>query len=160
MSAWIVDKAVIDLLVEAFFRYEIPASVHLTPDALGRCLWKENYRSVNYRYGERRRMPAYTFEDSRMVYQYYPLAACGTVRELARDPLFLCMQIGCYCYQTCERDDWERSLAHTYVKTLEAAVLKGLGMTHKEAWDTMRPANEGRHFGQAERYPWMVAYDD
>ena len=102
MSAWIVSKKHIDLLVAA--------AKNRHPDALGQMLWAENHKSVNYRYGEKRPTPPYTF----------------TPPTEPIDQILLLKQIHCYDYQSCEHDGWERSEAYKLCKKLEAACLAAL----------------------------------
>lgn len=130
MSAWIVDTAVIDLLVDAFFRYEIPATAALTPDALGTLLWKENHRSVNYRYAERRRTPQYTHDNSRDVVG--DGRTLGPVAHLVRNPYLLYAQLACYCYQSCEHPAWLRSAAWQYATALQGAILTTVGLSEED----------------------------
>lgn len=145
MSAWIVDKACIDLLVEAIFRYEIPLARDLTPDALGALLWKENYRSVNHRYRRRTRVPQYTHEAQRPFRRYdygdQQSLPCGTAKDVARDPHMLYMQLACYQYQSCEHPGWRSSAAFRIACALCEAVLKTAGMSDDEMqasprWDS------------------------
>lgn len=113
MSAWIVTKTHID--------YLLTAAITLAPEGLefGRCrlspetasaigqhLWRENYRSVNYRYERRGRCPAYTFK---------PYAG-----DVPFTPATVWKEVGCYGYQTCERPDYPKSIAYTFVKALES----------------------------------------
>jgi hypothetical protein len=79
VSAWVVDKAHIDVLVTALH----PAD-QLHGDALGQRLWAENYKSVNYRYDTKTRTPEYRWT-KRQVPAVWVLAAAH-----------------CYDYQSCE----------------------------------------------------------
>lgn len=100
MSAWIVSKAHIDVLVTGLVRSEVVASEGLTPDQLGQALWEENHRSVNYRYGEHTPTPEYRHE--------------------AHDvpPVVLAKQVTCYQYQSCEHDGWMESPAKRWTDKL------------------------------------------
>lgn len=104
MSAWIVSKAHIDALVNAGIRYGITtvADVHET----GQMLWRENHRSINYRYDKRGRTPQYRF----------------TGTEMPLHPIVILKLLHCFEYQSCERPDWEKSQACRWVARLEAAL--------------------------------------
>lgn len=103
MSAWIVTKAHIDVLVHALGRREL---MDISPNEAGAILWRENYRSVNYRYDERSRTPSYTYSQPPVKWS----------------PDQLTKIVGCYTYQTCERPDWEQSKAFALVETLSEAL--------------------------------------
>lgn len=116
MSAWIVSKAHIDVLVTGLVRSEVVASEGLTPDQLGQALWEENHRSVNYRYGEDTPTPEYRHE--------------------AHDvsPVVLLKQIGCYDYQSCEHPGWIDSDAKRWSGKLYL-LLAGRVDTHTAEYD-------------------------
>lgn len=93
MSAWIVTRAHIDVLVGSLVRSEVVHFDHVpTPDELGARLWAENYRSVNYRYDEQNSVPDYT-------YTAQPVPPVAALYKAWRS----------YGYQSCEHDAWERS---------------------------------------------------
>lgn len=152
MSSWIVDKACIDLLVEAFFRYEIPTATPVTPDELGTLLWKANYTGVNYRYNRRQRVPAYHHESDRDTFgnfDFYGHATnFGTVKACARDPHMVWKQLVCYEYQSCDSPKWEGSIAHQYVCALGQALLKSTGLTEEDMHKSP----------QWKSYPWSYRY--
>lgn len=104
MSAWMVSKAHIDALVNSAVEHGITtvAEVHET----GRMLWRENRRSVNYRYQERGRTPQYRF----------------TGTEMPLHPVVILKLLHCFEYQSCERPDWEKSQAYRWVARLEATL--------------------------------------
>ena len=153
MSSWIVDKAVIDLLVEAFFRHEIVTNTPQTPDSLGTLLWKANYKGVNYRYNEKRRVPRYTHgreQETRQDHYDGTSAPCASIRTMARDGLMVFMQLRCFNYQSCDHPGYESSTAYAYMLSLEHAVLGSLGLTAEAAYaaiDRDRAA-----------YPWGIQY--
>lgn len=109
MSAWIVSKAHIDCLVQSLAMEGIISFADA--NNIGRELWRENHRSINYRYSERGRAPKYTF----------------TGIEAPLDPGIVLKQTRCYWYQTCERPDFERSVSARLVEQLETALLGRLG---------------------------------
>lgn len=146
MSAWIVTKAHIDLLVEALFKYEVVLQAdlaHVSPTEIGKLLWRENHRSINYRYEERKRTPRYSHSSATICYTWeyrwpaQPLqVTLGTVREVVRQPYVVLKQAGCYRYQSCERPDWERSTARGLITRLGESVCKSLGMDEDAATDS------------------------
>ena len=100
MSAWIVSKQHIDLLVAA--------SKEVVPDVLGQMLWDENHKSVNYRYTETKPTPSYTF----------------TARpNKVINPVVVLKQLACYEYQSCEHAGWEDSKAYKFCQMLKAELL-------------------------------------
>jgi hypothetical protein len=104
MSAWIVDPGHIDVLVNAAAQFGTLDGAD--PRAVGQLLWRENHRSVNYRYGQRSRTPS------------YPLRTT----EAPLHPIAVLKAIGCYEYQSCEHKGWDTSAAHRFVIKLEAAI--------------------------------------
>lgn len=108
MSAWIVSKKHIDLLVTAaqsakYMRVE-------DPTALGTLLWAENHKSVNARYSEESVTPPYRFAR-------FP----GKV-----DPIVVLKSIHCYQYQACEHDGWKESEACKLMTELEGEMISAL----------------------------------
>lgn len=106
MSAWTVSKVHIDIMVWALIRQggfyhrgqEIDVNEY-TADEIGRMLWTENFKSVNYRYDERKRTPPYVYAAPRFA-------------EFT-EPGFIAKQVACYEYQTCEHKGWPSSKAYS-----------------------------------------------
>lgn len=117
MSAWIVTKTHIDLMVgEAIARRVITPD---EADATGRMLWRENLRSVAYRYprdtdGDRPG-PANFRDGDVATYRFTPIELSMTSAELLS-------LVACYDYQSCEHDDWEQSEAFWFCGKLEATL--------------------------------------
>lgn len=109
MSAWIVSKGHVDCLVQSLAMEGIISFNEA--DAVGQDLWRENHRSINYRYDERRRTPKYAFEGV----------------EAPLDPAVVLKQVVCYDYQSCERPDWKRSRASKRITQLQEVLLARLG---------------------------------
>lgn len=103
MSAWIVSKKHIDVLVAAALGME-----GVEPNALGKMLWEENHKSINYRYSEKNAAPAYEFE-------------VPTTVELT--PGLIAKQIACYEYQSCEHLGWEDSKARKFCEDLKRSLV-------------------------------------
>ena len=129
MSAWIVSKAHIDFLVSAAKHFGIRAinnngelvCAEEDPDQIGQILWNENYRSVNFRYNENKSAPEYHY-DTRC--DRIKPGSLAEVNEGAPDFNgltgigFLLKALGCYNYQSCETDDYEKTEAKAIVSTL------------------------------------------
>lgn len=110
MSAWTVDKGHIDMLVQSMIDEGI--IVAEVADEVGKKLWTENFRSVNYRYRGRKRRPSYCFTP-----------ASGPLEEA-----IVLLNIGCYEYQTCEHPEWDASQAHHWMRCLTAAIVHRMGI--------------------------------
>jgi hypothetical protein len=112
MSAWVVSKHHIDLLVSAIIergiaitfadeRHAVPATLAIA-EKIGRLLWAENIRSVIYRYrldgSDEEAAYLQDFTDYR--FRFYP-----GIRESAVDKALACF------YQACECPDYETTAA-------------------------------------------------
>lgn len=104
MSAWIVSKNHIDVLVDAIKKLGLSRKSH---NEIGELLWKENHRSVNFRYHEHTVTPEYEFKS---VPRLVPLTE--TIK-----------QVHCYDYQTCETDDYRETEAGKLMSRLLAVLL-------------------------------------
>jgi hypothetical protein len=119
VSAWIVARAHIDVLVQGL--YEGEHVTHLDPDEVGRVLWRECLASVAYLYprdqdGER--SAPLDFRDRNVETYTYR-------RPSLRIPLTgLHHAIRCYRYQSCEHPDWEGSDAEAWTLRLREAVAR------------------------------------
>lgn len=101
MSAWIVSKAHIDALVSAAVENRILDAANA--DTIGRMLWSECHKSVNYRYDEKTRTPKYT----------------ATLAAFFIEPHAALKLISCYRYQSCEHPGWDVSHAATWTSLLQ-----------------------------------------
>lgn len=129
MSAYMVDDAHIDALIDIAKQYEReyrgigrgPLSWHFgnpgqsrslrdqTEPEIGRMLLAENARSVGYRYREVQDPPALTYVYRPTKRDYMPSQALMAIRG--------------YEYQGCETLDWDRSEAHAFCRTLFRCVV-------------------------------------
>ena len=140
MSAWIVSRAHIDVLVQGLCEGE--HVTHLDPDEVGRVLWRECLASVAYRYpgdGDGERPGPIDFRDGDVETYAY--------RRPARriDPSGLLYAIGCYQYQSCEHPGWTGSDAERWTTRLREALQRN-------------PAVEvSPPFG---KYPWGYSEED
>lgn len=151
MSAWIVSKRHIDVLVAGVleaggFRhrgkfitvieddgvYDGEAEC-MTANEVGRLLWSENHKSINARYNERTRTPNYLYA---MPTQYADMVEEGgsilsedgywvhnTRKNLRVSPGVLAKQLACYDYQSCEHEGYYKSRAFSVVLSLSRALL-------------------------------------
>ena len=106
MSAWIVSKKHIDVLVtwaidnHVAIKHNGITEEVLDADRVGQALWDENFRSVNYRYNESEKAPEYHFERN--------------VQNLVT----VWKSVRCFDYQTCECDDYKTTFAHAFVEAI------------------------------------------
>ncbi|WP_436528284.1 hypothetical protein [Actinoplanes sp. HUAS TT8] len=113
MSAWIVDRDHLDLLLTAAIDWDVITADQA--DGTGRMLWKENLASVTYRYPHDRdggRPAPHGFRDRDVdTYQYrpYPGRLDPDVVEAAAASLR---------YQSCEHPGWKDSPAARWVNHL------------------------------------------
>lgn len=104
MSAWIVTAAHIDVLVNTAVQLRLIS----TPEAneLGSTLWRENHRSVNYRYREETPTPDYRLTPTEDVFH----------------PHAVLKLLACYEYQSCETPDWRATSAYAWCDTLRVGI--------------------------------------
>jgi hypothetical protein len=136
VSAWIVAKAHVDVLVLAGVQFTVPYDLTAAgrgrpPDpvqlaAAGADLWAENHHSINHLYGEDGQPPGYR-----------PPTA-----EVILDPVAVVKAVDCYVYQSCEHPGWASSRAADYSRRLRTAAMTGLpverdrgGRPYPVAWD-------------------------
>jgi hypothetical protein len=147
MSAFIVDKAHIDALVDCFNRGPRDANAadwanhvgsrFVDQDALGRLLWLENLKSVAARYPDdksgQRPGPCGVTDDAIAAYEYAQPARRLTIVEAFK-------AIACYEYQSCEHRGWEKSDAHTICEQLRHALISALPGYDEAAWEIVGEA--------------------
>lgn len=106
MSAWIVSRDHLDLLLTAALAWDITPPGEA--DRTGRMLWKENLASVAYRYPHDRdgdRPGPIDFRDRQVdTYRFQPYP--GPV-----DPEVVATAAASLAYQSCEHPDWPSSTA-------------------------------------------------
>lgn len=120
MSAWIVSREHIDVLVKARL---VHARQYWTsdcdPDETGRMLWRENLRSLTARYPDDEdggRPGPVDFSDADVdEYTYRDPGFIPTPGEIFQT-------IGCYDYQSCEHDGWDDSEAKAWTENLRDVV--------------------------------------
>lgn len=104
MSAWTVSKAHIDAMVNSAAQLGVISTADEALTA-GRMLWRENYRSVNYRYSEDESPPPYSVATT----------------EASFDPAAIVHVLECYGYQTCESPDWNATEAYAWCEKVRVA---------------------------------------
>lgn len=109
MSAWIVSRAHIDALVQGLSRRELVDGK--SPDEVGRILWEQNRRSVIAHYD---RCPELS-EEAVAAYRY-------RVPSVEISKGWLLTAVRCYCYQSCETDDWDQTTACAWIRALGEAL--------------------------------------
>jgi hypothetical protein len=106
VSAWIVSRAHIDVLVQALAEGEHVTDVD--PDEIGRELWRENLASVADRYPNDRdgdRPGPADFRDADVdAYEYRRPRNKPNLQGLLH-------AVACYEYQSCEHPEWGASRA-------------------------------------------------
>lgn len=113
MSAFIVSKLHIDFLITAAVGWK--ALEIEEADKTGAMLWRENYKSVNYRYQERDRCPKYT------------LTPFDATSPLCKNlPINVLSCIACLEYQSCEHPGWARSEAKRFLSELRDVAIRQL----------------------------------
>ena len=124
MSAWTVSKTHIDVLVrgliEAGGYHHRGVWVDVGEDnasEVGQMLWRENFRSVNYRYNERKSTPPYSYKTPEKFITTSQL--WENVKWLEEqshiDRALLAKQLHCYNYQSCEHEAYYKSRAYSAV---------------------------------------------
>lgn len=119
MSAWIVSRAHIDVMVQALCESEMVAE---HPDLVGRMLWSENVFSLAYCYpgdGDGDRPGPIDFrDDDALTYTYRRPSV-----RLTRHDVLIALQ--CWDYQSCEHPGYGESEPCRWVdrliKSLQAA---------------------------------------
>ena len=88
---------------------------------IGQILIDENFRSVNYRYGEDSTPD--TFQ-SILLRNYSPVEIIKACH--------------CYEYQSCETDDWEESEAFAIVRVLKGRAIRRLPGYNASQWNIVK----------------------
>jgi hypothetical protein len=108
MSAWIVSKHHIDVIVDGAIRLGLIEQTEAVKT--GRMLTNANKRSIQERYGREDRAAATV-----QTYWY------TTPRETISDVVLL-KQVNCYDYQTSEIWEYEKTTAYRFTSKMERAL--------------------------------------
>ena len=127
MSAWIVSKLHVDVLVYGLGTAEIVTG--LSPTEIGQELWEENHRSINFRYAHHGVVdtPAYTYEvpTAERIQQAaeggHQAAQVATLTRIDNDLILGLVE--CYDYQSCEHPGWGQSRAKKWCDTLYSLLI-------------------------------------
>lgn len=114
MSAWLVSKRHIDLIVSASIAFKAIKSS--AADVIGDMLYQENAKSLRYRYGDAEEFWEFPKPNS---YHYEPL--------VSEDPDYIFKQLSCYNYQACEHPEWETSNSCALVAKLREQIALSVG---------------------------------
>ncbi len=107
MSAWIVTKKHLDYILTSYLNlHGVDPS---TLSELGQNLWNENFKSVNHRYQESEVAPEYEFTAIPGICRYAAIKA-----------------ISCLNYQSCEHEEWEKSLEKSFLTQLKTELSETL----------------------------------
>ena len=155
MSAYLVDKRHIDLLLKATDQYSRQFGItwsngtirkhfqqgeilHYAQqqrignrDDIGAMLWAENLQSVSERYpddhsGERPGRVGLADADI-LAYEFTPQAYHVTPVEALK-------ALACYEYQACEHDEWDQSEAKDFCESLRHALINALPGYEEAPW--------------------------
>jgi hypothetical protein len=145
MSAWIVSKAHIDLLITAGLRplhgeavrWVVQANPHKdrklehdNADDVGSMLWRENFASVGDRYpdDDPDDLPGSGVAAvETLLYRWARIAG-------VLDPVVVLKAIHCYEYQSCEHDGWAGSQAKAFCEALTGHAVRGLPGYQQAPW--------------------------
>lgn len=115
MSAWVVHKLTIDVLVSALVEFKVSHDLGQDENEIGRILWRENVQSVAYLYNLANR------DDERKgeLAKYNRDVEAYTWRELVTlKPGAVLKLAHCYGYQSCEHPSWNDSKAKAAIDAL------------------------------------------
>ena len=132
MSAFVVSDSTFNAIITGGIFHGLLEGKR--PQAILKSLVTENYKSVNYRYGEKQNALVHTFK-------------IHTVSDIQ-----LLKSIECLGYQSCEHDTWESSDAYQFLDELKAKVYQSLGITEAEK-------REWGHKPRAYMTPIQLDYD-
>lgn len=141
MSAWIVSKAHIDVLVAGLieaggYRHRetwVPVTEENASE-VGLMLWRENHKSINYRYSARQRTPAYTFELPKEYASVGPDKFRAGHMAIMVEPGVLAKQVSCYNSQTCEQAAYYRSRAYSCVCSISENLIRQVPGYNEAEW--------------------------
>ena len=147
MSAFVVSHDHIDALL-TFVRYEQDLQERLGHYAnlgraadltdIGRVLLKECIRSVKSRYPDCTDddLPGKTGETAETYYfkTFDPFVRMPLANKVA----WVIKACHCYDYQSCETDDYEQSLAHKMIRSIEARAISSMPYYEAAPWEINR----------------------
>jgi len=128
MSAWIVQKEHIDVLIKSALTFVKGEDELGDLNKLGRMLWHENAASVGYRYSHH--------DDPLMGFKLWEADAYEyTDPGFSPTPKEASCTAHCYNYQTCEHPSWEISDAFDFtLALLDKLERKGQEIEYEGPW--------------------------
>lgn len=142
MSAFVVDKRHIDVLVRAAISYDYHGRLyyyhngsskevnHQNADEVGQMLWNANVASVLYRYphDSLESLPGRVDSPWLVPYSYDFQTTAITAVEVLK-------AIACFDYQSCEHPDYEASEAHSFCQALQHHAINALPGYDEAPWE-------------------------
>lgn len=131
MSCYMCSSHEISFLI--FVLREYGVSLHpYSNEEIGKALWKENRKSVNFRYKERKRTPKFTMRIDPVF------------KRLICNPFLVIKIVHHYEYQSCEHKTWKRSKPFLWMRNIKEIICKNVGLSEDDI----------RNTDQWEREPW------
>jgi hypothetical protein len=136
MSAFVVSTIHIDTIVSAAIDLELFAArtdhgtlervCHETATAFGKMLLAENVRSVVHRYRLTGGTEAFDYAElvATYTFRYRPCISAGIAAKA----------LDCFDYQSCETDNYEKSLAYAFTCRMAKALNKHLAGYEAAPW--------------------------
>lgn len=128
MSAWVVSKGHIDYIVSAqkfvrpgdFNVFHGGRRVTMTPTEWGKVLWTENMLSVSYRYPQDapNELPGPISFEGQSTIDLYDFKERVDVTRMGAYKALDSLD-----YQSCDRPEWQETLAKAYVDTLQHSLV-------------------------------------
>lgn len=112
MSAFLVSKRHIDVLVAGRYLDPHGPNPATNADDLGRMLWRENMASIAARY------PQDAIDEVLLATYMFDPGVKALILMRRIPVVHVIKAIHCYEYQACEHDGWERSDARHYCERL------------------------------------------
>lgn len=140
MSAWVVDKAHINAMIDAGLRVKYPPMTWHHNDKpheltagnaseVGQMLLDECVKSVSYRYEDSKvtELLGRTDAEYLLPFEYRRFANPPSPVEILK-------QIDCYEYQSCEHPEWESSESHSFCQALRHCTIDRLPGYDEAPW--------------------------
>ena len=134
MPAYMVSRSHILYLVAAMRYYSI---LRDGDKEVAQLLWDENRKSIEYRYPDTinhpKNIPGQIGED-------FIIRSTDLTRSFKTiEPLQVLMSCNCYCYRSCEHEEWQTSRAKRIIDNLKAEVIRQLPGYKDCIWGSPEP---------------------
>jgi hypothetical protein len=133
MSAWLVSKEHIDVLVTAALAFKLIEESGAT--IVGEDLWQENVKSLEYRYPN-------GHDETPEPYHFSP--------RPTEDLFYIAKQASYYDYQACEHPSYPGSASARHIVAIQNAIQKATGLSDSEV----------RNHPSYDAAPWGVEDDE